>query len=99
MQYNNAPNYFIKNTRMYSPYFNNFVPNNLNNMNDNENKINNLNDLIAIKNKKIKNNYNSRFNKTIININDIEENQKEKEKKIIIFTKWILLLIQTMMMI
>jgi len=73
MQYNNAPNYFIKNSKMYNPYFNDYLENNIN---DDENKINNLNDLIHMKNKKSKNNY----NKTIINLNNIDEKDKNNNK-------------------
>ena len=79
MQYNNSPNYFIKNSKMYNPYFNNYLPNNLN---DDENKINNFNNLMSAKNKTINNNYNNKYNKTIINLNNIEGKDISNKNKI-----------------
>ena len=69
MQYNNAPNYFIKNSKMYNPYFNNYLQNNLNG----ENELNNFNNLLSIKNKKFKNNYNDNYNNEIIKLDNDDE--------------------------
>ena len=77
MQYNNSPNYIIKNSKMYNPCFNNYLPSTLNN----NNEINNLQNLITIRNKKYKNAFNENYNDTIIKLDHEEEEEEEKIEK------------------
>ena len=72
MQYNNSPNYYIKNSKMYNPYFNNYLPSTLNN----NNEMNNFQNLITIRNKKYKNS----FNDTIIKLDNEEEEEKMEKQ-------------------
>ncbi len=76
MQYNNAPNYFIKNSKMYNPYFNNYIPNNL----DGENEINGFNNIIAIKKNSFKDNYNEKYNDDSIKLDNDEEVEMNSNK-------------------
>ena len=80
MKYNNVPNYFIKNSKIYNPYFNNYIANNLNNEAD----LGNYNNLISLKHRRIKNNFNKSYNNEFTDIDNSEEreinNTKMKEQ-------------------
>ena len=76
MQYNNSPNYIIKNSKMYNPCFNNYLPSTLNN----NNEINSLQNLITIRNKNYKNSFNEKYNDTIIKLDHEEEEEEKMEK-------------------
>ena len=45
MQYNNAPHFFIKNSRLFNPYFNDYFEDNMNI----ENRLNNFSNIISLK--------------------------------------------------
>ena len=74
MQYNNTPNYYIKNSKMYNPYFNNYLPCTLNIERDS----NNSNNLISIRSNKYKSNEND--NDTIIKLSQEKEEENESFK-------------------
>ena len=76
MKYNNVPNYFIKNSKIYNPYFNNYIANNLNN----ETELSNYTNLISLKNKKIKNNINKSYNNEFTDIENSEEREINNTK-------------------
>ena len=69
MQYNNAPNYFIKNSKMYNPYFNNYLQSNLNS----NNELNGFNNIISIKKNNFKENYDEKYNDDLIKLDNDEE--------------------------
>ena len=73
MNYNNAPNYYIKNSKMYNPYFNNYLHNNL----GNENSFN----IKSIKNKNLKNNFNESYNNSFIKMENSEERNYDNDNK------------------
>ena len=77
MQYNNSPNYIIKNSKMYNPCFNNYLPSTLNS----NNEINTFQNLITIRNNKYKNTFNGNYNDTIIKL-DHEEEEEKIEKQL-----------------
>ena len=77
MQYNNSPNYIIKNSKMYNPCFNNYLPSTLNS----NNEINTFQNLITIRNNKYKNTFNENYNDTIIKL-DHEEEEEKIEKQL-----------------
>ena len=73
MKYNNSPNYFIKNSKLYNPYFNNYLPNNLRNEN-------NYNNIKPISNQNLKNNYKETYNNSFsIEEKDIDNNKMEEQ--------------------
>ena len=73
MKYNNSPNYFIKNSKIYSPYFNNYLPNTLNN----ERELGTCNNLLSFKNKTIQKSFND--SNTIIKLDNTEEGENEMQ--------------------
>lgn len=74
MNYNNAPNYFIKNSKMFNPYFNDYLPNNYR-------KENNFNNIRSIKNQNLKNSFKESYNNSFIKMENFEEFHKNKMEK------------------
>ena len=72
MNLNNTPNYFIKDSKMYNPYFNNYLPNNL----GSENNYN----LKSIKNHNLKNSFNESYNSFVKKENNEERNINNDKK-------------------
>ena len=73
MKYNNSPNYFIKNSKMYNPYFNNYLPNNLRNEN-------NSNNIKSVSNHNLKNNYKETYNNSFsLEEKDINNNKMKEQ--------------------
>jgi hypothetical protein len=72
MNYNNTPNYFIKDSKMYNPCFNNYLPNNL----GSENNYN----LKSIKNYNLKNSFHESYNSFVKMENSEERNINNDNK-------------------